>query len=85
MANLRNRTRVVYVRVSEDEFQRFKDLCQRRGARNMSDLVRSAIEVMVRQSASGFEQEVTNRLQKLADSLESLSRGITPARPETEA
>ena len=44
MSNLQNRTRVIYFRVSEKEFQKISDLSERRGARNISDFVRSVLE-----------------------------------------
>jgi hypothetical protein len=76
MANLQNRTRVVYVRVSDEEFQRFRDLRQKYGARNMSDLVRVAMETMGRQRETDFENEVTHRLRELETSLDHLKRSI---------
>jgi len=73
MANFRNRTRVVYFRLSEDEFQRFRELCHRLGARNMSDLARSAIEMMVETNGPHqFEREVTERLRQVEDSLKQI-------------
>jgi hypothetical protein len=74
MTNLQNRTRVVYVRVSDAEFQRFRDLRQKYGAKNMSDLVRAAVETMGRQRETNFENEVTHRLQQLENSLDHLKR-----------
>jgi len=76
MANFRNRTRVVYFRVSEDEFQQYRDLCQRHGARNVSDLVRSAIEIMIRHSESDFERDVAERLRQLQSSVERLNQAM---------
>jgi hypothetical protein len=85
MANLQNRTRVVYVRVSEDEFQQFRDLCHQQGARNMSDLVRSAMELMVRQHKDGFESEVTARLRQLEASVNDLNRTMAQIAVERPA
>lgn len=76
LANFQNRTRVVYVRVSEDEFRHFRELRQQHGAKNMSDLVRSAMGAMVRQQASEFERDVTQRLQQLEASLVRLNRTV---------
>jgi len=76
MANLQNRTRVMYVRISEDEFRKFSALCQTHGARNMSDLVRAAMDGMARQRGTEFEQEVTHRLQKLESSLDHLRKNM---------
>jgi predicted secreted protein len=76
MANFQNRTRVVYVRVSEDEFLHFRELRQQHGAKNMSELVRSAMRAMACQQASGFEREVTLRLQQLEASLDRLNLAV---------
>ncbi len=73
MSNIRNRTRVVYFRLSEEEFQRFRELCQRLGARNMSDLARSAMELMFQEKAGeSFEREVTERLQQMETCLRQI-------------
>ena len=75
MSSSRNRSRILYFRVSEDEFERFKDLCQRLGARNMSDMVRSALLSMSRdQPSNGFERKVTERIRSLEESVARLSR-----------
>ena len=44
MAVLRPRNRVVYFRVSEDEYRSYEDLCRSLGARSISDLIRSALD-----------------------------------------
>jgi hypothetical protein len=85
MANLRNRTKVVYFRVSDAEFEQFKDLCRHHGARNMSDLVRSAIQMMARQSENSFELNVTERLRQLENSIEKLSRAMEQGSREQQA
>jgi len=77
MANFRNRMRVVYFRVSEEEFQQFADLCQRCGARNYVRLGRVALEIMRRRNESGFEREVTERLQQLENPVEQILQTMT--------
>jgi len=62
------------VRVSDAEFQSFRELCQRHGAKNMSDLVRSAMKTMDSLRETSFETEVTHRLTNLENSLELLAR-----------
>jgi hypothetical protein len=76
MANSYNRTRVIYFRVSEVEFQRLRDLCQRSGVRNMSDLARSAIELLARHNGNSFEHEVRERLQQMESSLHEIRAAI---------
>ena len=47
MSVLKPRNRLVYFRVSEDEFQQFNQICASVGARSISDLARSAIQRMI--------------------------------------
>lgn len=74
MPNQRNRSRVVYFRVSEEEYRQINELCEKRGARNVSDLVREAMGLMVKADGNGFEREVTRRLTDLEASIDRLNR-----------
>lgn len=47
MPVLRPRNRIVYFRVSEDEFRQVNRVCQATGARSISDLARSAMRNMI--------------------------------------
>lgn len=47
MAVLRPRTRVVFFRVSQDEFQQFMHACESSGARSASDFARMAVQRMI--------------------------------------
>ena len=47
MGVLRPRTRVVFFRVSQDEFQQFMDACESSGARSASDFARMAVQRMI--------------------------------------
>lgn len=47
MAVLRPRTRVVFFRVSQEEFQQFMDACESSGARSASDFARMAVQRMI--------------------------------------
>ena len=51
----------------------------------MSDLVRSAIQMMARQSENSFELNVTERLRQLENSIEKLSRAVEHGNPEQQA
>ena len=44
MAVLKPRNRLVYFRLSDEEFQRISGLCESSGARSISELVRLAVE-----------------------------------------
>jgi hypothetical protein len=43
MAVIKPRSRLVYFRVTEDEFHRFMQLCERNGSRSISDLIRDTM------------------------------------------
>jgi hypothetical protein len=77
MPNSHNRTRIIYFRVSEVEFQQLRDLCQRSGVRNMSDLARSAIELLARRDGESFECEVRERLRQMESSLDQIRAAIS--------
>uniref|UniRef100_Q01XL9 CopG domain protein DNA-binding domain protein n=1 Tax=Solibacter usitatus (strain Ellin6076) TaxID=234267 RepID=Q01XL9_SOLUE len=85
MSNFRNRNRLVYFRVSEDEFQEFKDLCTRYNARNMSDLVRSALKALTSRTSDDVTADIVERLQQLENSVERLNHTMTQNRPERQA
>ena len=84
MSNFRNRSRVVYFRVSEEEFQQFKELCARHGARNMSDLVRSAIKALSSHTPDVLATDITDRLQQLQNSVEQLNRTMAQTGSERQ-
>jgi hypothetical protein len=85
MSNFRTRNRVVYFRVSEDEFQQFTELCVRYGARNMSDLVRSAIKALISHTPDGVAADIAQRLQQLEDSVERLNHTVAQHGPERQS
>ncbi len=49
MPVLKARSRVVYFRVSEDEFHDFSEMCQSANARSISELARSAMQRMMKE------------------------------------
>ena len=66
MAVLKPRERLVYFRVSEDEFRQFVSVCEQAGARSVSDLARNAVQRLI---AEGIQQrgdeEMTAKMQRL--------------------
>jgi len=47
VAVLKPRERLVYFRISEDEFHQFVSVCEQEGARSVSDLARSAVQRLI--------------------------------------
>ena len=73
MAVLKPRNRLVYFRVSEEEFEQFTRVCEQEGARSISDLVRSAMSRTVNGSHADDEEPVAGRLRKLDDLIGALT------------
>lgn len=79
MPVLKPRNRLVYFRVSEDEFQQFSRVCTSEGARSLSELARSAMHRAINESNSSPEDAVVVRLKRLDDlivELESRTREL---------
>lgn len=70
MAVLKPRERLVYFRITEDEFHQFASVCEQEGARSISDLARSAVQRLI------AEREAESMLPKMK-SLEKLIAEVT--------
>jgi len=73
---LRARTRVVYFRLSEDEFQRFSELCKDSSARSISDLARTIVRRALEGRASTGEPALRDLIQRLTGLVESLEERL---------
>lgn len=74
MAVLKPRERLVYFRVSEDEFRQFVSVCEQAGARSVSDLARSAVQRLI---ADGNRQREGEELADKMYRLERLIAAVT--------
>lgn len=81
MAVLKPRERLVYFRISEDEFHQFVSVCAQEGARSVSDLARSAVQRLIADGNRRREdRELTPKvemLQKLISELTSQVRSLS--------
>lgn len=75
MTVLRPRSKLVYFRVSEDEYQQLSALCERLGARSLSDLVRTSL--LQRLNMRGADED---GLESLAAGIERLTRMVEELR-----
>jgi len=73
MSVLRPKNRVLYFRVSEDEFQQYNHLCESTGARSVSDLARSAMQNMIRDGSEAPHPNVSEKLTLLARAVSELN------------
>ena len=74
MAVLKPRERLVYFRVSEDEFRQFSTVCEQGGARSVSDLARNAVQRLI---ADGQRQREGDELEEKMRVLEGLIAAVT--------
>ena len=70
------RTRVVYFRISEEEFGKLNQLCEAQGARSLSDLARTAMQDMLGQ-ANG--QPTANMVATKLETLERMLAELNAA------
>ena len=74
MAVLKPRERLVYFRISEDEFRQFVSVCEQEGARSVSDLARSAVQRLI---ADGNRQRLDDGVAEKMYRLEQLIAAVT--------
>jgi hypothetical protein len=66
VAVLKPRERLVYFRISEDEFRQFVSVCEQAGARSVSELARNAVQRLIADGQRRQEdQELDNKIQIL--------------------
>jgi len=76
MSLTRSRTKVVYFRVSEEEFERYMAFCRSQGVRSISDLARSGLEILVAEERGYTLTGLTERVTALSALIAGLSRMI---------
>jgi Arc/MetJ-type ribon-helix-helix transcriptional regulator len=74
MTVLKTRSRMVSVRLSEDEYLAFRELCSSTGARSVSDLTRDAMRALL--SGTTREEILHNRMNEFRDQMDTLGRMI---------
>jgi hypothetical protein len=72
MAVLKPRNRLVYFRVSEEEFQLFTSMCQAEGARSISDLARVALQRLAHEHKGNSEDVFLEKLRLINEALNEL-------------
>ncbi|HBY62981.1 MAG TPA: hypothetical protein DEH78_24420 [Solibacterales bacterium] len=77
MAVLRPRNRLVYFRLSEDEFEKINSACHATGARSISDLARHALQKMIEeQRPSADDSPLAIRLRTMDDMIRTLNQNL---------
>ena len=74
MAVLKPRERLVYFRITEDEFHQFAGVCEQAGARSISDLARNAVQRLIHE---GYREQQNQEFAPKIQSLEKLIAEVT--------
>jgi hypothetical protein len=74
VAVLKPRERLVYFRITEDEFQQFASVCEQSGARSVSDLARNAVQRLI---ADCQKRQQLDQMEEKMRVLETLITAVT--------
>jgi uncharacterized protein YerC len=83
MAVSKPRTRLVYFRISEEEYQHFHQLCEQGEARSISDLIRVTMQEAVMNKAASLNDlsarlsAIEGTMARVDDKLDQLQAGLT--------
>jgi predicted DNA-binding protein len=64
-AMIKRRTKMVSIRLLDDEYRRLKELCEVKGARSVSDLARDAMFRMLAPPVESVAQDLEDRVRNL--------------------
>ncbi len=90
MTVLKPRSRMISVRLSEDEYSALQQLCASTGARSVSDLTRDAMRTLLNgkgheNSSLSFADEFRDRLTNLDQKIEELAGLVASTRAAQES
>ncbi len=76
LTTIKPRTRLVYFRISEDEFNRFCSLCEAQGVRSVSELARLAVRTLLQSERTADLSERLGELERSILELNSHLRAL---------
>jgi len=78
MPMIKRRTKIVSIRLLDEEYSQLKRLCETKGARSVSDLARDAMFGLMKPASSieGRVEDLDLRLSALRDEVARLSRMV---------
>lgn len=85
MAVLKPRNRLVYFRVSEEEFQLFSGMCEIEGARSISDLARLALQRLAHEHSLNAEDDFIGKLKAINEVLNELGENVERLKMQLES
>jgi hypothetical protein len=76
MIVMKRREKMVSIRLSKDEYARLKEITQAQGARSVSDLARSAMQLMLSSYEAGSDGSIHSRVRELDVRVAVLDREV---------
>jgi hypothetical protein len=76
MIVLKRREKMVSIRLSDDEYRRLKEMTQAQGARSVSDVARSAMQLMLAAHQAGSDGTIESRVRELDGRVAVLDREV---------
>lgn len=73
---LKRRDKLVYFRISGEEFEQILRACNAKGARSVSDLARVAVQEFIKNPASQSERQMTDFLKQLQSTVDELKQSV---------
>jgi len=79
------RDRLVYFRVTEEEFNEILQVCQQSKARSVSDLARSAIQAFIQSSKNDAAQQFSTAVSTLQSVADDIRKAVDELAETTRA
>ena len=76
MSVLKPRNRLVYFRISEDEFRKVEDMWQAEGARSLSDFARAAVQRVIADGACSPDAMLREKLRTIDQIIGQLNQKL---------
>ena len=76
MSVLKPRNRLVYFRISEDEFRKVEDMWQAEGARSLSDFARAAVQRVISDGTNSPDAMLREKLKTIDEVLGQLNQKL---------
>jgi Arc/MetJ-type ribon-helix-helix transcriptional regulator len=76
MIVMKRRAKMVSIRLSDDEYRRLKEMTEAQGARSVSDVARSAMQLMLSAHQAGLDGTIESRVRELDGRVAVLDREV---------
>lgn len=73
---LKRRDKLVYFRISGEEFEQILKACDAKGARSVSDLARVAVQEFIKDSGKQSEGQMADFLKRLQSTVDELKQSV---------